>query len=655
MCDARGVRSHTSHWPAVFLVVVAAAITPSESYLAASPPPDRPGGPSRYAITGVVRDADTGRPVRGAVIAFTDFSLDFVSGNLIGVTDADGRYHTAAPPGELKEVDSRLPPGFWMRPVDRNTSVLLTPEEPVATRGFELLTGPVWRIRVDGPLTPFRTLSMIRRDDAGATASATDESKADDPPPYTPPEKSTAWAAPGGRFELTQPGDRGRFVFSETNLFETPPQITVPPGFDNAHVRSYSQNGDDVTLTDHAGRVARLRGGLVELEDGRPTIVLRSALSQPKSLGTQVLRGLVTGPIGPVSGARVHARLSDYFEGGRTLTVLTDERGRYEIECPVVLQEWGIPGVWLTATAEGCVESDGSRVDLTDDLRPLTPETIRLRSGHTVRVHVVNEAGRDVVGAYVGDEEALEFLVDVQRTGENGRVLIPGLAAGVSVVKAEYDRSAGRGLFISGPNAADEITIQVAPVGDRVDITPRFLEVGRIAPPWFITSWTDGRFRTPADTLGRVVVLQFLDPGDGPEVWGGPVIARLERAFTSEEVAFFGVLAPGFGLEDAARIRVAYRWQAPIGIDDGGTSTLGQTAFAYGGGGCVVIGRGGQVVYDEAGDWRRQDPTILEGAARRAGLEWPIPPGTPLAEANRRRAAAKAARIAEIIRDELAE
>ena len=629
---------------------------------AADDPPAGEVGSTGYAIVGTVRDADTGEPVVGAVMKFLDDAARSDGRLIEATTGADGRYRAAVPLGSITMWFPRMPPGYWLEESDDRAYLATTPQQPQVTHDLAARRGLVWPVRVDGG-TDNVYLSVTDEPDVGEFEKAIRRNLGAS---WIRKARTAARGdgLDGGR--ITIPGTSGRASFGGLG---GPSGLQFEPEFDPQAVISAKPVDDipegietAVRLTDGEGRTATVYNGSVELKDGRATLVFVGQTIDNPKLGDQPYIGRIVDEAGNgIAGALVR---SAYGTGSHTSSmendgVRTDAEGRFESVVSVHAKAVDNITMGLVVTADGWVAAEVDPKPLTADLAAIDFGDITLNPARTATVRTVDAEGRPLAGVIVQPDGGFGMRSLAVRTDEQGVGVIDGLSSPSIRLEGRYAGRIGKTLVLPG-SGDEDVKLTLRPFGDpdAEFVKPTPLKVGRPAPPWMTGPWSDGVVRSPLDSSGRVLVIQFWTPSRGGErLFDAETAAALQRHFEGRDVDFVTILEKDYDLTLVERVRERTGWTAPAAVDTPLNVYVGNTFFLYGNianSAIVIVGRDGRVAFDQYADFRRNDPTAMPRAARAAGLEWPIDSSLPESEQLDRIMEIQQARMAAVIEDALA-
>jgi beta-lactamase regulating signal transducer with metallopeptidase domain/thiol-disulfide isomerase/thioredoxin len=580
------------------------------------------GPATRGKIVGTVTVDGTGEPVEGATIAATLGTIakrEYAS--VAARTDANGHYSIDVPIGNaaLWPWTFRLPPGYWS--TERATNLVTSASAPVATKDYTLRRGAVWQIRVRD------AASRERLPEIQCTARTMEGT----------PAMAVAFTNSAGIASATLPGFHGRFqlvVFdvNHRGRFELASVVlTIDSGFHVdrvAHVTADRRAGT-FQFTDRQGKTATLRGAPVELEGGKPVIEVN--LVPTATEGTGVVRGMIVDESGrPLAGARVETAQTNGDGTGfiTGMAATTEDDGRFEIanagirlggKVSLVVTRAGYGGT--ETSAQSIPEHPGTPIDF---------GRIVLLPGKSIRVRILDPAGKPAVGALVEPRGGYAEIIQSGTTDEHGECLIRDLPSGVAKIYATYGELYGNGAAL----AADEpttITLHLKPIPRRgagnPTSQPRPLDLGTPAPELAVAGWIDGKARSLAQYRGKVVVVDFWGIWCGPCVRQLPMRKNLEAKYRDHDVVFLTIHTAGTEMEPIRDFERQMKFDFATALDAGDDASEGVTAKRYSVRGfptTFIIGRDGRIAWSTDQISTEDRLQNMKRAARSLSIAWPI-------------------------------
>jgi thiol-disulfide isomerase/thioredoxin len=167
-------------------------------------------------------------------------------------------------------------------------------------------------------------------------------------------------------------------------------------------------------------------------------------------------------------------------------------------------------------------------------------------------------------------------------------------------------------------------------VGSRPRTTPAAvpIAIGKAAPEWSVTSWTDARDRKLSDYRGKIVMLGFWGTWCGPCVRSIPMMQALANKYEPRGVVFLNIHTPQEAMDQINKLRKLKSWQAPTAIDRGTSLSEGETAKLYGIGGfpsLIIIDRDGNIGFNSAVQPKDQEAFLSDMKTFAKSLNIPFP------------------------------
>jgi len=619
-----------------------------------------PTDSGRFFVRGSVIEKDTGKPIANASLNFfVDGEKDEKKRRLTTFTDAAGRFRLEVPVGVVQLWDPALKPGYWL-PSDESTVSLTTSfEEPVATIEIKARRGGIWpiQIKTDQPMVEHTSLLAVLNEEADDLRRAKFLS-GEDPGSSTsvPSPSSHALFDRDGKGFLTQCGTSGKFYlavgdlnFTTDRMIPTLQPVTAEliaePHFDPSNVKTiHSIAGtEQVELIDQSGKKARIGKAKVDLDGGQARLTFhlkQIEKNERNEKGPQDFLGLVVDSLGhPIPGVEVKGNLEGESSGGEIPgTVKTDQSGRYRFRLPVIFTSHLAKGsLSLLFKKEGFASSSSRAIPLTKTpVGAIDVATHTLQPGHPLSFLVVDKRGKPVPGALVcvsGDRIA-EWLT--LRTDAAGKCLLRDLPPGVAQIHITHGKlHADYPVVISSNDAENTefpFRFHPAPLPEPSAKLPTPLEIGKQAPEWAVSQWSDGKERTLADFRGKWVVLNFWSMAWNPSIRQIPFCQGVADQKQLTDVVFLSMHTPGGDPVQIKRLQKSTGWKAACAIDQGTTLFVGETAKRYGARnpGTFIIDPEGKIAYNgvykelppsEVADRERE----LKELAASMNIPWPVP------------------------------
>lgn len=574
---------------------------------------------SRGKIVGTVTVEGTGEPVQGATIAATlgpTAMRDYTS--LTAKTDASGHYSIDVPIGNvaLWPWTFRLPPGYWS--TERAANLVTSAAAPVATKDYALHRGAVWQVRVRNAATADRIPEIQ------CTAQAMDGPRAM-AVSFTNSEGIASVTLPGfhGRFQLVvfDVKHRGRYELATILL-------TIDSGFHVDRVAHVTADRQKLTshFTDNQGKTATVQGAPVESEDGKEVIEVNLVPTATKGAG--VVRGTVVDENGrPIAGARVETAQTNRNGTGfiTGMAATTGNDGRFEI-ANAGIRSGGNVSLIVTKAGYGGIETSQL---IPERGTPLDFGRTTLLPGKSIRVRVLDPAGKPAVGALVEPRGGYAVIIQSGTTDEHGECVIRNLPAGVAKIFATYGDLYGNGAALPAEEPPT-ITLHLKPMpkrGASEPSQPRPLALGTPAPELAVAGWTDGKTRSLAEYRGNVVVLDFWGLWCGPCRAQLPMMKNLEAKYRGRDVVFLTVHTAETEMESIRDFERQMKYDFATALDAGDDASEGATAKRYSVRGfptTFVIGRHGRIAWSTDQISRKDRLQDLKRAAKSLSIPWPI-------------------------------
>lgn len=545
-----------------------------------------PDAGGEYCMMGRVLIEGTGEPVRGAV---AKVAIGAKSGPSsvhqfqTAESDGDGNYVVALPLGTARAWPLQPPPGYWTSSSIAPRSFSVSPSRRVQRQDYTVRRGTAWTFRLtrggaQAPIGGGRVFHNLVPGEAPSLVNVISDQAG-----YA---RATFPGEAGRATILVQPGD----LPGSAELVS----LDWESGFRPDAVKGVGRAARDgpiarFRLTDPSGRSATISGPVEPLVvDGG--LVLRIVLAEPDVGASGILSGrVVDEKMNPIEGAAVALIIRE----GQTTDVdphimYTDFRGNFvfprvsrrgaegELKFGVVARK---PGYSPGTTSES--------VELAANDSPRVIELVQLSPGVVIGGTVVDHEGQAVEGAWVEIQDIPNG--QIVKTDFRGRFTIRDVTRGVIPVVVQADGLIQQQRFVAdgGP---DPLTVRLPRPGvagpkPGASPTPAPLgpaKLGRPAPPWQLTGWTDGENRALADYRGKVVLLDFWGIWCGPCVRELPSLERLRGKYEAKGVVFLGVHSPGEDVEQVRKFLVVKGITFPSGIDAGDLNTYGTTVERYG-------------------------------------------------------------------------
>lgn len=575
-------------------------------------------------------------PVEGAVVRrINSAEWDDDSKRVQSVaTDREGRYLMEVEEGHHCFLPLIPPPGYICSEIEIS-QILVTKEQPVAIKDYEVKRGATLRIFVRSPrgsVQPNQT-----------TVSLSHTSGKPEMIGYNEADEQGAATITVQRLE-------GQFslevvqTFGPAMLWTPSATIEFEPGFNPKRTMNAIQRNASgkLTATDEKGKKATAQGCDLFVDGGDLRLAMDGVDGSKATL--KQLKGRVVNDRGQgVAGARVELRIGELTKPQRYVfqVVRSDQEGRFvgsifdpqrAVVSVIVNSAPGyVPNTFNNLRAT--LEKDGNA-----KVEPLVVE-----KGHSIHLKVVGSKGKPLAGALVTPRGRIAMGTLEKRTDQNGECVIEDLPLGqvglavvygdvyeaCKVTVKENDRQPVVLKAISTPMKSSKAAEVRTPIS-----------VGEAAPAWKVSEWIDGEKRSFADYRGKVVLLQFTG------VWCSacensiPAIQELQARYAGrEDVAFVAIHTAGTDRSVIDRFLKHHRLEIAMGIDEGEEAAGSETAAAYRVRGFptyFIIGRDGRVHFNSSTDMERI-LAAFERHAKALGIPWPqeIPTGRDLSEEER--------------------
>ncbi len=574
-------------------------------------------------ITGAVTVEETGEPVAGATISaslctITKREYETATGR----SDAAGRYSIDVPLGNVGIWPwlCHWPAGYWSS--DRPTNVVTTAAASVATKDFALRRGAVWTVRVRDAVA-HRPLPGVQ-----CTVIASEG----------PPQRTMNPTDANGIVQATLPGFYGKFqlvVFDEKHRgrFEvTSALLEIAPGFRIEQLAEIipSAKTEAQQLKDKHGKTAALQGApRVSLVDGKALIDVE--LRPTASKGLHVVRGTICAQNGrPIAGARVETAQTNEDGGGFVTgaSTTTGSDGSFEFADPEIRKGGQVS---LIITRDGYAGAETSpRALPSEPGAPLDLGRITLPRGKSLRVRVVDAAGKPAVGAWVEPRGGYAAIVESRATDADGSCVLKNLPPGIIKVFATYGTAGGNASGFPADEPA-AITIRLKPIPQRPQANqPRLLrplEPGTPAPELTVVGWADGKSRSLADYRGKVVVLDFWGLWCEPCVRMLPLLKRLESAYKDRDVVFLAIHTAGTDMDQVRDFQQHMKLDFATALDVGDDANEGASVKKYSVRGfptTYIIDRSGRIAWTNVDVPAKDRLQNMKRAAKALSISWPI-------------------------------
>ena len=287
--------------------------------------------------------------------------------------------------------------------------------------------------------------------------------------------------------------------------------------------------------------------------------------------------------------------------------------------------------------------------------------------GKSVRVRVLDGAGKPAVGAWVEPRDGYAVIVQTGATDEWGECLLRNLPSGMVKVFATFGNSYGNAVTFPA-NEPPTVTLRLKPMPKLESAAakkqPRPLALGTPAPPLTVVGWSDGKARKLADYRGKVVVLDFWGTWCGICVRTLPVLQDLQRkenemkkkdAYINKvlgtvsgatieraEVVFLSVHTAGTEMKEVRSFQRLLNYDFVTALDSGDDVNDGATTKAYAVRGyptVFIIDRDGRIAWSTDQVTAAERTRNLKRAANALSISWPIdekqPPEKLTAKMNR--------------------
>jgi beta-lactamase regulating signal transducer with metallopeptidase domain/peroxiredoxin len=589
---------------------------------------ERPRVPGRGKVEGTVTVKGTNEPVGGATVRVMlgrqTKGLSFYNDAVTATTDASGHYAIDVPFGHVLIGRFDAPPGYWSVGGQGQGGVL-SAEAPVATRDFTVHRGPIVTVRVrdSSSSKPIPGIQcFVTRVDDNSRAKSWRETDAQ------------------GIARSTLPGPHGEFTIIVTELWNRTgqwaarpqkPSLTIEPGFRLDRVREMAAPlpAGTFRITDAQGKGATLRNARGTVVQGELFVDVDLERTDPAAIGPA--RGTVVDENGqPIAGARV-----GLIANGIGVTGVTANDGQFALrhdyqrgtDLSVAVIKDGFAGIDTRPMA---------RPD--DPWAPMDFGRIVLRPGKSLRVRVLDDHGKPVVGAWVEPGPGWAIRSQVSTTDERGECVIRNLPSGNINLRVDYGDSYANTNAVVGDGTAPRIIHLKPIVSQKPPATPPARAVtreirspgavGQPAPALSVKEWTDGKTRSLTDYRGQVVFLAFWGGQDGQSGFMMPVIKKLDARYRDRGVVFLAVHIADTDIADVQ----SFLQQIPFNLLTAIDSGEDETAKRYGvknRSALIVIGRDGRIAWNSGRVSKEDGLKSLERAARSLAIAWPIDENQP--------------------------
>jgi thiol-disulfide isomerase/thioredoxin len=589
--------------------------------------PTKPENAPRGKIAGSMTVAGTNEPVSGATIRVTILRVGQDGGyqSVDGTTDVEGRYSIEVPIGNVRLGTFTLPPGYWT-----DTSIengVTSAAKPVFVKDYSVRRGPIWRVRVQdakhqGPVPSM--MCIVTRLEANNYASSFAETDAE------------------GIARITPPGLRGEFQLAASDLKDLvkwqetkPAHLTIEAGFhvDKVVEIKPAAKGESFQIKDKEGKSTTVRGARVALDHG--SVLLDFGVEPCAATVVGDVIGTVVDEKGqPIAGAKVAIarQMADGTGGANQFGATSGADGRFAIN-DVWTRTSAKAGERLSVVVvkDGFAGSDSTTLEL-----PRNPKTpidfgqITMSRGKSIRVRVLDLAGKPAVGAWVEPTDNYAVRNQVTMTDDHGECVIRNLPQGRIGLTAIYGSRYARAVAVVG-DSATTVTLRLRPIppAPQAATKPdehRPIAIGQRAPALNVARWTDGKTRSLDDFKGKVVALDFWGIWCKSCIATLPAMKNLMTKYKDRDVVFLSVHTAGTDIEQLRGFQQQQKWEPLTGLDLGDDVIEGATAKTYGVQGyptLLIIGRDGCVAWST--DQNLQDGMkMIERAARALSIPWPI-------------------------------
>jgi thiol-disulfide isomerase/thioredoxin len=265
--------------------------------------------------------------------------------------------------------------------------------------------------------------------------------------------------------------------------------------------------------------------------------------------------------------------------------------------------------------------------------------------GKSLRVRVLDAAGKPAVGAWVEPRGGYAVIIESRATDARGECVLRNLPAGVVKVFATFGDSYGDGSAMAADVPAT-ITLRLKPFPKREaparSSQPRPLAVGTPAPALAVAGWADGKSRSLDEYRGKVVVLDFWGIWCGPCVRMLPMMNTLEARYKDRDVVFLSIHTAGTEMEQVRAFQREMKVDFATALDTGDDVVEGVTSKRYAVRGfptVFVIGRDGGIAWSNNQIPLKDQLQRMKRAAQALSIPWPIDEKQPrvklLAQTNR--------------------
>jgi thiol-disulfide isomerase/thioredoxin len=270
-------------------------------------------------------------------------------------------------------------------------------------------------------------------------------------------------------------------------------------------------------------------------------------------------------------------------------------------------------------------------------------EPLILKPGNTVRLRILNEFGQPVEGAWA---ECSTGIFRIARTDAEGYCTFRDMPEGKFSVRFSYgDEGVTQEVVCSSKALLNEPIIvrltreSAAAVGSRMN--SHAPKIGDVAPEWSIREWSDGKDRTLASLLGRVVIIDFWWLGCAPCRQITLPVENTLRARFANQVEFVHIHPAGEEMHLIKELLGVEKWNLLAGSDNGKSATESETLNRYGVRGFpteIIVDRQGRIAYHSGAgsDDREEQAAAMKALAEAIGLPWPIEKDADQAEISRR-------------------
>lgn len=593
----------------------------------------------KYYITGTVRDSVTNEPIAGAEVGLLVSSEQLPEKRgPKGVSDLNGKYRIEVPMGSVKLWFPRLKPGYWLSNEDAMMDLVTSPEHPEVVHDIIAKKSLTWRIHAIGELGVVPMLAAMEESDSAKRAAFIN---GENVTWNKSPEQAYSHVDSSGRGALTQVGTSGEMVITIVNVQA---ELLVDEGFDNTRVVSAERLPDSATteMIDHLGKQAKVTEATVILENGSPLLTFQ--LKSSTLVAMQKLTGrVVDDKEKPIPATRVGVACGSKNAGSSVFPQhsLTDDDGRFEMNIPIQ-ESFGENIVFAAiVTKDGFAAMDTQYIDCTKDFHEINFGTLKLATGHSLPVQVVDANGKAVAGATIEPGGNYALRSQAVRSDAAGRATLRNMPTGVIRVTATHGNLVAESKLVIGSDESDNIETKIKLAELRtpspVNMPSMPIAVGTTAPDWESQGWSDGKQRQIADYRGKVLVLDFWGMWCGPCVQAIPSMQALAEKYEPKEVVFLGIHTPDGEFDQIVKVKKLSGWTAPSAIDRGTSINDGTTGTSYGVRGYpsfVIIGRDGKVAYNSGIEPKDRNAYMQEmnELAKSNGITWPPDDDTPPAE-----------------------